>query len=142
MAKKKTRLEAALSAGSALSKAAKAGRRAGSAVTGMVGNISNKDMDLLKSRYPKNSLTKKKGIVGNTSNNDMDLVENSLLESNYLNQIKKKGMVGNISNNDVELLKNSLTKKKKKTEAERIREQSDAAVSAEELRRLQTKPLE
>ena len=107
MAKKKTRLEAALSAGSALSKAAKAGRRAGSAVT---------------------------GIVGNTSNNDMDLVENSL--------IKKKGMVGNISNNDVELLKNSLTKKKKKTEAERIREQSDAAVSAEELRRLQTKPLE
>jgi len=133
MAKKKTRLEAALSAGSALSKAAKAGRRAGSAVTGMVGNISNKDMDLLKSRYPKNSLTKKKGIVGNTSNNDMDLVENSL--------IKKKGMVGNISNNDVELLKNSLTKKKKKTEAERIREQSDAAVSAEELRRLQTKPL-
>tara|TARA_R100001480_G_scaffold94590_2_gene99916 strand:- start:204 stop:608 length:405 start_codon:yes stop_codon:yes gene_type:complete len=134
MAKKKTRLEAALSAGSALSKAAKAGRRAGSAVTGMVGNISNKDMDLLKSRYPKNSLTKKKGIVGNTSNNDMDLVENSL--------IKKKGMVGNISNNDVELLKNSLTKKKKKTEAERIREQSDAAVSAEELRRLQTKPLE
>ena len=134
MAKKKTRLEAALSAGSALSKAAKAGRRAGSAVTGMVGNISNKDMDLLKSRYPKNSLTKKKGIVGNTSNNDMDLVENSL--------IKKKGMVGNISNNDVELLKNSLTKKKKKTEAERIREQSGAAVSAEELRRLQTKPLE
>tara|TARA_R100000656_G_scaffold40630_1_gene33876 strand:- start:408 stop:746 length:339 start_codon:yes stop_codon:yes gene_type:complete len=112
MAKKKTRLEAALSAGSALSKAAKAGRRAGSAVTGMVGNISNKDMDLLKSRYPKNSLT------------------------------KKKGMVGNISNNDVELLKNSVTKKKKKTEAERIREQSDAAVSAEELRRLQTKPLE
>jgi predicted hydrocarbon binding protein len=95
MAKKKTRLEAALSAaGSALTEAAEG---AAGSVLGRAG--------------------KKVGSA----------------------VLKSSGLIGNIVDKSLESV---IKKKKKKTEAERIREQSGAAVSADELRRLQTKPLE
>jgi len=121
MAKKKTRLEAALSAaGSALTDAA--GQIAGSAAGGAVGKVGS-------------AVLKSSGLAGN-------IVEKSL--ESVLKRKKKKteaevpdigDILGNIAENSL------LKKKKKKTEAERIREQSGAAVTAEELRRLQTKPL-
>tara|TARA_R100001530_G_scaffold22421_1_gene18502 strand:+ start:204 stop:572 length:369 start_codon:yes stop_codon:yes gene_type:complete len=121
MAKKKTRLEAALSAaGSALTEAA------GGAVGSVLGSAGKK---------VGSAVLKSSGLAGN-------IVEKSL--ESVLKRKKKKteaevpdigDILGNIAENSL------LKKKKKKTEAERIREQSGAAVTAEELRRLQTKPL-
>jgi hypothetical protein len=133
MAKKKTRLEAALSAarnafdGAAGRLAGRGVRKAGKALTEAAGQVAG---DVLSSAG-KGAGSAVTGIVGN-------IAENSLLKRKKKTEAELPGIGGILGN----IVENALIKKKKKTEAERIREQSGAAVSAEELRRLQTKPLE